>query len=208
MSERSSPTSLFDTIAARINASPEALRSLGFTGAVTGEGASTVALGTAAALGDVQSGPVLIIDANWIDHTVTDGAGARDAAGLAACLRGSIQAKAAVIPTAHRNVSLLPAGVENDRPPLGELPSVFASLERDFRYVVVDLPPVLTATALVISWSVVLARLFLVVRADSGRASLVRNALSALAPVTTPALILNAADARARRPAARAYVAR
>ena len=204
MSERSSPTSLFDTIAARINASPEALRSLAFTGAVTGEGASTVALGTAAALGDVHSGPVLIIDANWIDHTVTDGAGARDAPGLAACLRGTIQAKAAVIPTAHRNVSLLPAGVENDRPPLGELRSVFVSLERDFRYVVVDLPPVLTSTALVISWNAVLARLFLVVRADSGRARLVRSALAALAPVTTPALILNAADPQAGRLVARA----
>ena len=204
MSERSSPTGLFDTIAARINASPEALRSLAFTGAVTGEGASTVALGTAAALGDVQSGPVLIIDANWIDHTVTDGAGARDAPGLTACLRGTVQARAAVISTAHRNVSLLPAGVENDRPPLGELPSMLALLERDFRYVVVDLPPVLTATALVISWNAVLARLFLVVRADSGRARLVRSALAALAPVTTPALILNAADPQAGRLVARA----
>lgn len=205
MIDRSSSAGMFDTIAARINTSSGGARSIGFTGAVAGEGVSTVALGTAAALANVQSGPILFVDANQIDRGVTIDAAALDAPGLVGCLRGTVQARAAVIATAQPNIFLLPAGLAEDRTPLGELTPVLNSLLNDFRYVVVDLPPVLAATALVTSWSALLDRLFLVTRADTGRVRLVRTALAALRPVTTPALILNAAEREDAREAVRAY---
>lgn len=192
MNARESLTTMFSLVAARIDSTSPGVRLVGFSGPLGGEGATTVAMGTAMALTALQTESILLVDANWHDPALT--ASARmSSPGLAACLTGSPLSEA-VRPTKNPNLYLLPAGGGEIEPPLGELHALLNEAGTRFRYVLVDLPPVLVSPALVMSWSGLLDQLFLVVRSGSGRARPLRRAIEALAPISQPAMILNVAS--------------
>ena len=77
-------TRTFDGLASRIDAA--GCRSVGFTSALRGEGVSTVALGTAMSIATLRREAVLLVDANWIQPTLTSDAHLESRLGLADCL--------------------------------------------------------------------------------------------------------------------------
>ncbi|MGH2490348.1 MAG: hypothetical protein ACRDF9_02465, partial [Candidatus Limnocylindria bacterium] len=72
-------TRTFDGLASRIDAT--GLRSVGFTSALLGEGVSTIALGTALALAAQRHDTLLLIDANWIQPSLSADADLESAPG-------------------------------------------------------------------------------------------------------------------------------
>lgn len=190
MTERDATSQLFSTVAARIHAAASEPHVIGFSGPLGGDGTTTVAMGTAIALTTLQTKSVLLIDANWADPALSTSSRATSSPGLLACLAGASLADA-LRPSSNPRLYLLPAGASDGEPQLGELRRLLKETSASFPYVLVDLPPVLVSTAIVLSWSGLLDRLFLVVRAGRGRGRPLRQAVDALAPITQPALILN-----------------
>ena len=91
-------TRMFDGLASRIDAA--GYRTVGFTSALLGEGVSTIALGTAVSLATLRQETVLLVDANWLQPTLTGDAHLDGDPGLAECLAGV--SRASVIPRSAR----------------------------------------------------------------------------------------------------------
>jgi tyrosine-protein kinase Etk/Wzc len=184
---------LFDGLATRISST--ALRTVGFTGAVYGEGASTLALGTSLSLAALRSGRVLLVDANWLRPSLTSDAGVRSGPGLADVLRGDAELSKVLVPTGRPGLSFLAVGgVEEQRPPLEDLSSFLTGVLSDFSAVVADLPPALAGESAVLAWGAALEQLFVVVRNGVTPLALVRRAIEEVA-LEQPQIILNRATA-------------
>ena len=186
-------TGLFDGIAARVNAASEPLHVMAFTSSVFGEGASTLALGTAMTLATMQSEAVLLVDANWLQPSLSADFGAMPRPGLAEVVRGERRLADVVIGTTRPSLAFLPAGRTN----LGELrldglPSMVSEARKPCRYVIIDLPPILASIALILPWTSAVDQLFVVVRSEATPVGIIRKALAGLEPGATPAFILNA----------------
>lgn len=184
---------LYGTLAARMHNSAAIERSWGFTSTIGEEGTTSVALGTALALTSLQSERVLLIDANWLSPALSGYAHATNRPDLDACLRSTARLPEALLTTRVPTLFLLPSRKLVSESPLGMLPALVAEATTLFRHVVVDLPPILRATALVMSWSAVLGQLAVVVRRDGTRRTALKRALEAVAPIREPALVLNGA---------------
>lgn len=186
----------FDGIARRVRSAD--LQTIGFTGAVFGEGASTLALGTSLALAALQDGPVVLIDANWKRPSLTSDAGASSAPGLAEVLGGSAALDEVLRPTGRARLSFLPAGKPDaQRPSVDALVSLLERVLERHSLVVADLPPALEKEPLVHEWASALEQLFIVVRSGVTPLALVRRAVDDTA-LEKPQLVLN------RTPLARA----
>lgn len=195
MSLEQTATRRYDTIAARIHATTGGPRTCGFTAADSAEGTTTVTLGIALALTTLQADPVLLVDANSISPRLSEypPAGVVSAP-LDDCLRGTAQLADAIVSSSTPSLFFLPTRISGGDPPLGALPGLIAHAKSRFRYVLVDLPPVPAAPAAVMSWSAVLAQIFIVVRPRLTRRRMLQRAFETLAPVTRPALIVNGAE--------------
>jgi Mrp family chromosome partitioning ATPase len=193
ISDSSPSNDLFDEIAARLHAAPERLRVVAFTSAVFAEGTSTLALGTAMTLAKMQSEAVLLVDANWLQPSLSADFGAKSRPGLAEIIRGEGRLADVVVATTRPSLGILPVGRTN----LGELrldglSSMLTEARKRCRYVIIDLPPILASMALVLPWTSAVDQLFVVVRSEATPIGIVRDALARLEPSATPAFILNA----------------
>lgn len=182
----------FDGIAGRVDAL--GLRTVGFTSAVFGEGVSTVALGTALALASLRQETVLLIDANWLQPSLTADAHLESAAGLADCLTRSAELDAVGRRRSGSPLVFLPVGdVTAARPTLRKLSSFLTNDIPVTVTVVVDLPPALAGEALVLPWAALLDQLFVVVREAATPFPLVRQALGTVGLAAAPQIVLNRA---------------
>ena len=183
----------FEGLATRIDV--VGARSVGFTGALVGEGASTLALGTALALATQQPEKVLLVDANWIQPSLTIDARLADVPGLADHLAGGATLESVIRPASAAGFAFLPLGSRSAaRPTLRSLATFLAS-ETSFQTVLVDLPPVLAGEAYVLPWATLLDRCFLVLREAATPLPVVRLALDKIA-MATPQIVLNRTAAR------------
>ena len=192
MSERARARTLcgpFDGLATRVRFAE--LRTIGFTSAVFGEGTSTVALGTSLSLAALGPAPVLLVDANWLQPSLTSDAGASSARGLAEVLRGEAELDEVAVPTGRPGLTFLAAGDTTEaRPPLGALPSFLERALTRFGSIVVDLPPTLVGEPMVLPWAASIQQLFIVVRSGVTPISVARRAVDQIS-VGRPQVILN-----------------
>jgi Mrp family chromosome partitioning ATPase len=179
---------LFDGLANRVRSME--LRTIGFTGAVFGEGASTLALGTSLSLAALEAGPVLLVDANWLGPTLTDEAGGRSRVGLADVLRGDASLADALLQTGRGGLAFLPAGVLNGESPVSAIPSFLDEALTHFSAIVTDLPPAIAGEPVVVPWAASLQQLFVVVRNGVTPLALVRRAVAQVA-LEKPQVVLN-----------------
>jgi Mrp family chromosome partitioning ATPase len=185
----------FDGLAARIDAA--GIRSVGFTSALFGEGVSTIALGTALSLAALEQDTVLLVDANWMQPSLTSDAHLDSAPGLADYIANQAELRAIVHSQAPR-LAFVPIGDRALSRPTRRAVSSFLSEEASsFRAIVVDLPPVLAGEPSVIAWTSVLDRLFVVLRESATPLAMVRDALEKVAATTTPYIVMNRSAERA-----------
>ena len=185
-------TAIFDGVAARVYASPRHVRSLAITSTLHGEGSTTVALGLALSLAAYDTTAVLLVDANWIRPTLTQHAGRGGEPGLANCLRGEKTLAQTIVPTARRGLSFLPTGDFGEEiPPFGHLAATVEQAHQRFGKIVIDLPPVLVAPALVVPWAGAVDQSYFVLRRAVTPVNLIRRALGEVATTRPPQLILN-----------------
>jgi protein-tyrosine kinase len=191
--ETVSPVSaVFDGLAARAHASNTPARSFAVTSTLHGEGSTTVALGMALSLAGYDSSTTLLIDANWLRPALSAEAHRPEAPGLAECLRGELTLSAATFPAARRGLALLPAGqIGGELPPLGRLAAFMREAAGMFGTIVVDLPPVLVAPALVVPWANLVDQSYLVMHHAVTPVHLIRRALAELGTDKPPQLVLN-----------------
>jgi Mrp family chromosome partitioning ATPase len=150
---------------------------------------------------------VLLVDANWLQPSLTSDAEVASEPGLADVLRGNTDLDQALIRTARPRLAFLAAGdLSQDRPPLGELPSLIHRALSSFGAIVVDLPPALADESMVLPWAGSLQQLFIVVRSGVTPLALVRRAVDGVAPVR-PQVVLNGMRGWTEEQAARPRVA-
>lgn len=184
-------TRTFDGLAARIDAM--GLRSLGFTSSLSREGVSTIALGTSLALATLRQDKVLLVDANWVQPTLTLDAISESKPGLADLLANKAQLSAVIRPLPRSRLAFLPVGDRDAaRPTTRALAGFLANGVASFQTVIVDLPPILAGEAFVLPWAAVLDQLFVVVREAATPLPLVRRALEKVG-LATPQIVLNRA---------------
>jgi len=180
----------FERLARRVEAF--GFRTIGFTSTVFGEGASTTALGTASSLAALRNGDVLLVDANWMQPTLTSDAHLASVAGLADYFAKSADLASVTRPTSVPGLDFIPLG---DRTAVTQsrhsLVSFLAADAVRYHSVVVDLPPVLEGEPFVLPWAAALKQIFVVLREGATPIALVQKALSRLEIATTPGIILN-----------------
>jgi Mrp family chromosome partitioning ATPase len=182
-------TGLFDGLATRLRSTE--LRAVGFTSAVFGEGASTVALGTAVSLASLEHSPVLLVDANWLHPSLTHDARATDCRGLTEVLRGEVVLDEVLVSTGRPRLRFLAAGELNgERPEPDALASFLKHALSSFGTVIVDLPPALAGEPVVLPWAVSLQQLFIVVRSEMTPLALVRRVIGNVG-LERPQVVLN-----------------
>lgn len=124
------------------------------TSAVSAEGKTNLATSLAISLARATHEPLLIIDGDMRDPDVHEIFGAELRPGLANVLDDSCTLDAAIVKTEVENVDLLPAGRLKFSPHFllrnGAFQSILESAKRRYRYVIVDSPPVLSASESVV----------------------------------------------------------
>jgi Mrp family chromosome partitioning ATPase len=182
----------FATLAARVRDTRPEGGTIAVTASLFAEGASTVALGLALSLEALIRETVLLIDANWLDSTLTRGAHAADDPGLTDCLRRTSSFGNALLPTKQLRLVFMPVGTSAaEGAPLGVLGAVIEEARKRFRYVVADLPPVLAAQDVVLPWRSASDEILVVVRTDATPIALVRRALDEIGLDGTSQLVAN-----------------
>jgi Mrp family chromosome partitioning ATPase len=183
----------FDALASRIDI--VGLRSVGFTSALLGEGVSTIALGTALSFAALRQRHVLLVDANWVQPSLTQDARLERAPGLANYLAGTAPLTDVVRPGSH-GVAFMPIGERSlARPTLRELSLLLARDASTYGAVIVDLPPVLAGEPFVLPWASLLDRLFVVIREAATPLELARQALDRLGLAAPADIVLNRREA-------------
>jgi Mrp family chromosome partitioning ATPase len=182
-------TRTFDGLASRIDAA--GIRHLGFTSALLGEGVSTIALGTALSLAAARDDPVLLVDANWLQPSLTLDARLGSAPGLADYLARKADLRHVIRPASAARPAFLPVGDRAAaRPTLRTLSQLLSDQVAAYKTVVVDLPPILAGEAFVLPWAALLDQLFVVLREAATPVSVLRRALSKVEPATAR-IVLN-----------------
>ncbi len=115
-------------------------------GAVSGEGASTVARNTALALGRAQGEQVVLVDSNVRTPSQHQAFQVELSRGLSDVLRGGAALTSAVRPDVAPGLSLLTAGKTDQAPPqlltMSAMQGVAMALTSLFDWVIIDGPPV------------------------------------------------------------------
>lgn len=168
---------------------------IGVTSALDGEGKSTVALGIATAMATDLDSPIVLVELNLARPTIHKSMGIPAQPGISEYLRGECP-----LPTALRqiteNLFVLPAGdCRNDPARLIRMltrANLLQRIDNSGAVLVLDLPPVLTASYGVLASSVADA-LVMVVRAGLTPEKMVKDAIARLDESTLRGIILNAA---------------
>lgn len=185
---------VFDGLASRVDAL--GFRSVAFTSALLGEGVSTIALGTALSLAELRQEPVLLVDANWLQPSLSADARHESSPGLADHLAAKSELAAAIVRPPSAKLSFLPIGDRSAaRPTLRGLAAFLAVEAAAFRTVVIDLPPVLAGESFVLPWAALVDQLFVVLREAATPLPLVRQALGRIGLSTSTRIVLNRANA-------------
>ena len=135
---------------------PEAkqLTTLLVTSAVSGEGKTNLAASLAISLARATHEPLLIVDGDMRDPDVHEIFGVELRPGLAQVLDDTCPLETAIVKTEVDNVDLLPAGRLKNSPHFllrnGAFESLLTGLRSKYRYVIVDSPPVLSASESVV----------------------------------------------------------
>lgn len=168
---------------------------IGVTSALDGEGKSTVALGIATAMAADLDSPIVLVELNLARPTIHKSMGIPAQPGISEYLRGECP-----LPNALRqiteNLFVLPAGdCRNDPARLIRMltrANLLQRMDNSGAVLVLDLPPVLTASYGVLASSVADA-LVMVVRAGLTPEKMVKDAIARLDESTLRGIILNAA---------------
>ncbi len=174
---------------------PDVMPTIGITSAVDGEGKSTIALGVATAMAADLDSPIVLVELNLTRPTVHKSLGIPAQPGISEYLRGECP-----LPSALRqiteNLFVLPAGdCRNDPARLIRMltrANLLLRMDNSGAVLVLDLPPVLTASYGVLASSMADA-VVMVVRAGHTPEKMVRDAIARLDESTLRGLILNAA---------------
>jgi polysaccharide biosynthesis transport protein len=125
-------------------------KTLVVTSAVRGEGKTVTALNLAMALAELERQQVVIVDGDLRRPNCEQYLNLNPEPGLADVLLGRAAVERVLRPAGHRSLMLLGAGtrVNNPAEVLGtsRLEELLARLKERFQYVVIDSPPVLSAT--------------------------------------------------------------
>ena len=162
---------------------PQPFRVLAVTSATKREGKTSVAVQLAVSIARASKELTLVIDGDMRAPSVHRVFEVPLEPGLSKVLSGECQLKDAILPTWSENVNVLPAGSLSASPHTllanGAFGTLLESISDDYRYVIIDTPPVLAA-----SESLVLAKasdaLLLCVMRDVSRVSQVRKATDRL----------------------------
>lgn len=180
---------IFDGIASRVDAA--GARNVGFTSTLSGEGTSTIAIGTALALVEMRQDKVLLVDGNWLRPALTADARQESAPGLADYLARKVALADAVRSVDGSGLDFLPIGDRAAaRPTLRGLAALLTNDVARYQSVLIDLPPVLAGEAYVLPWATLLDHLFVVLREAATPLPLVRQALGKIG-IATPQIVLN-----------------
>ncbi|GEM_PF-1821878 len=174
---------------------PDVMPTIGITSAVDGEGKSTIALGVATAMAADLDSPIVLVELNLTRPTAHRSLGIPAQPGLSEYLRGECS-----LPTALRqiteNLFVLPAGdCRNDPARLIRMltrANLLLRMDNSGAVLVLDLPPVLTASYGVLASSMADA-VVLVVRAGHTPEKMVKDAIARLDESTLRGIVLNAA---------------
>jgi capsular exopolysaccharide synthesis family protein len=124
------------------------------TSAISAEGKTNLATSLAISLARATHEPLLIIDGDMRDPDVHEIFGVPLRPGLANVLDNSSTLEEAIVKTEVENVDLLPAGRLKFSPHFllrnGAFQSILDGMKRKYRYVIVDSPPVLSASEAVV----------------------------------------------------------
>lgn len=175
--------------------SPDTVPTIGVTSAVDGEGKSTIALGIATTIATDLDSPIVLVELNLTRPSVHKSLGIPAQPGLSEYLRGECP-----LPSALRqiteNLFVLPAGdCHNDPARLIRMltrANLLLRMDNSGAVLVLDLPPVLTASYGVLASSMADA-VVLVVRAGQTPEKMVKDAVARLDESTLRGIVLNAA---------------
>ncbi len=173
----------------------DTMPTIGVTSALDGEGKSTVALGIATAMAADLDSPIVLVELNLTRPSVHKSLGIPAQPGLSEYLRGECP-----LPNALRqiteNLFVLPAGdCRNDPARLIRMltrANLLLRMDNSGAILVLDLPPVLTASYGVLASSMADA-VVMVVRAGQTPEKMVKDAIARLDESTLRGIILNAA---------------
>jgi Mrp family chromosome partitioning ATPase len=189
----------FDGLASRVDTA--ALRSIGFTSALFGEGVSTIALGAAMSLASLRRDAALLVDGNWIQPSLTLDAHLESSPGLADRLARKSELEDVIRPATRSRLAFLPVGDRTLARPTLRTVSSFLSDISSFQTVIVDLPPLLAGEPFVLPWAGLLDQIFVVVREAATPLPMLRHAL-ARAGLGAPQIVLNRAMLPSAEPSA------
>jgi Mrp family chromosome partitioning ATPase len=173
----------------------DTIPTIGVTSALDGEGKSTVALGIATAMAVDLDSPIVLVELNLTRPTLHKSLGIPAQPGLCEYLRGECP-----LPNALRqiteNLFVLPAGdCRNDPARLIRMltrANLLLRMDNSGAVLVLDLPPILTASYGVLASSMADA-VVLVVRAGQTPEKMVKDAVARLDESTLRGIVLNAA---------------
>jgi Mrp family chromosome partitioning ATPase len=173
----------------------DTIPTIGITSALDGEGKSTIALGVSTAMAADLDSPIVLVELNLTRPVVHKSLGIPAQPGLCEYLRGECP-----LPNALRqiteNLFVLPAGdCRNDPARLIRMltrANLLLRMDNSGAVLVLDLPPVLTASYGVLASSMADA-VVMVVRAGQTPEKMVKDAIARLDESTLRGIILNAA---------------
>ncbi|HEY7356261.1 MAG TPA: CpsD/CapB family tyrosine-protein kinase [Ktedonobacterales bacterium] len=173
----------------------DTIPTIGITSALDGEGKSTIALGISTAMAADLDSPIVLVELNLTRPIVHKSLGIPAQPGLSEYLRGECP-----LPNALRqiteNLFVLPAGdCRNDPARLIRMltrANLLLRMDNSGAVLVLDLPPVLTASYGVLASSMADA-VVMVVRAGQTPEKMVKDAIARLDESTLRGIILNAA---------------
>lgn len=173
----------------------DTMPTIGVTSALDGEGKSTIALGISTAMAADLDSPIVLVELNLTRPTIHKSLGIPPQPGLSEYLRGECP-----LPNALRqiteNLFVLPAGdCRNDPARLIRMltrANLLLRMDNSGAVLVLDLPPVLTASYGVLASSMADA-VVMVVRAGQTPEKMVKDAIARLDESTLRGIILNAA---------------
>ncbi|MDZ4782032.1 MAG: polysaccharide biosynthesis tyrosine autokinase [Planctomycetia bacterium] len=123
------------------------LHVVALTSAVSGEGKTSLSAQLSISLAQCTHAPVILVDADVRDPDMHEIYGLPLSPGLVEVMLGQCSLSEAIHPTAAKNVYLLPAGRANAHPHIllhqDRLRELLDELRKEYRYVVLDTPPVL-----------------------------------------------------------------
>ncbi len=173
----------------------DTMPTVGVTSAMDGEGKSTIALGISTAMAADLDSPIVLVELNLTRPSIHKSLGIPAQPGLSEYLRGECS-----LPQALRqiteNLFVLPAGdCRNDPARLIRMltrANLLLRMDNSGAVLVLDLPPVLTASYGVLASSMADA-VVMVVRAGQTPEKMVKDAIARLDESTLRGIILNAA---------------